>query len=242
VRLLALVALAACVAAGTASAAGRTTLTVYAAASLTDALPAIDHAERYSFAGSNTLAAQITQGAPADVFASANLSLPEQLYAKGMLTRVYVLTRNSLVLIVPRANPARIHSVYDLRKPDVRLVVAAPSVPVGAYTVQALQNMKLTDVLSNVVSRESDVREVLAKVALGEADAGFVYSTDARTARGKVTVFPLPVAARPNVAYGIAAVRSSPHLAAAQAWVLKLLRPAAQKKLLAAGFLPRRRP
>src|SRR5205823_84533 len=98
VRLLALVALAACVAAGTASAAGRTTLTVYAAASLTDALPAIDHAERYSFAGSNTLAAQITQGAPADVFASANLSLPEQLYAKGMLTRVYVLTRNSLVL------------------------------------------------------------------------------------------------------------------------------------------------
>jgi molybdate transport system substrate-binding protein len=239
-RLLALVLAAACVAAGTASAAGRATLNVYAAASLTDVMPQIDGGQRYSFAGSNTLAAQIQLGAPADVFASANLTLPSQLRAKGLLTRVYVLTRNSLVLIVPRANPARIHSVYDLRKPDVRLVIAAPAVPVGAYTVQALQNMKASDVLQNVVSRESDVREVLAKVALGEADAGFVYSTDARTIARKVTTFRLPVAAQPNVAYGIAAVASSPHLAEAQAWVKRLLGPAAQKKLLAAGFLPRR--
>lgn len=241
-RLLAIVLSCAAVAAGTASAAGGPTLTVYAAASLTDVLPRIDPAQRYSFAGSNTLAAQIAQGAPADVFASANLSLPLQLHAKGLVTRVYVLTRNSLVLIVPRANPARIHSVYDLRKPDVRLVIAAPSVPVGAYTLQALQNIKLTDVLDNVVSRESDVREVLAKVALGEADAGFVYSTDARTVPGKVRVFRIPAAARPNVAYGIAAVAASPHLAAAQAWLARLLAAPAQKKLQAAGFLPRRRP
>ena len=121
-------------------------------------------------------------------------------------------------------------------------MIAAPSVPVGAYTLQALQNIKLTDVLDNVVSRESDVREVLAKVALGEADAGFVYATDARTVPGKVRVYRIPSAARPNVAYGIAAVAASPHLAAAQAWLARLLAAPAQKKLQAAGFLPRRRP
>ena len=203
-------------------------------------LPRIDHAQRYSFAGSNTLAAQIQQGAPADVFASANLAIPVQLQRKGLLGRVYVLTRNSLVLIVPRSNPARIHSVYDLRKPDVKLVIAGQTVPVGGYTLQALRNLRLTDVLDNVVSREADVRDVLAKVALGEADAGFVYSTDARTVRGKVKTLQLPAAARPSVAYGIAAVRAGRHYADAQAWVKKLLRPAAQAKLQDAGFLPRR--
>ena len=240
-RLLALVLCAAAVAAGTAAAAGHVTLTVYAAASLTDVLPRIDPAERYSFGGSNTLAAQITQGAPADVFASANLTLPEQLYAKGLVARPYVLTRNTLVLIVPRANPARIHSVTDLRRPDVKLVVAAPAVPVGSYTLQVLKTMRMSDVLSNVVSQESDVRDVLAKVALGEADAGFVYSTDARTVSGKVTVLRLPVWARPNVAYGIAVVSASRNRAAADAYVRMLLRKPAQAKLLAAGFLPRRR-
>ncbi|MGZ4338878.1 MAG: molybdate ABC transporter substrate-binding protein [Gaiellaceae bacterium] len=241
-RLLALVLLGATIAAGTASAAGRATLTVYAAASLTDVLPKIEPAQRYSFAGSNTLAAQISQGAPADVFASANLTLPEQLYAKGIVTRPYVLTRNTLVLIVPRANPARIHSVTDLRKPDVKLVIAAPAVPVGGYTLQVLKTMGMTDVLSNVVSQESDVRDVLAKVALGEADAGFVYSTDARTVAGKVTVLRLPVWARPNVAYGIAVVSASHNRAAAQAYVKRLLQKPAQATFLAYGFLPRRRP
>ena len=126
-----------------------------------------------------------------------------------------MLTHNTLVLIVPRANPARIHSVTDLRKPDVKLVIAGPAVPVGAYTLQVLKTMRMTDVLDNVVSRESDVRDVLAKVALGEADAGFVYATDARTVPGKVTVLRLPVWARPNVAYGIAVVTASKHRAAA---------------------------
>jgi molybdate transport system substrate-binding protein len=241
-RLAVAIALAAAVTAATASAASRTTLTVYAAASLTDALPKIDSAERYSFGGSNTLAAQISQGAPADVFASANLALPEQLHAKGLVTRPYVFTHNTLVLIVPRANPARIHSVSDLRKPDVKLVIADAGVPVGSYTLQVLKTMRMADVLDNVVSRESDVREVLAKVALGEADAGFVYSTDARTVPRKVTVLRLPVWARPNVAYGIAVVTASTHRAAAAAYVRKLLQAPAQKTLLAFGFLPRRRP
>ena len=227
------------VAGATASAAG-TPLTVYAAASLTDVFPTIDSSARYSFGGSNTLSAQIVQGAPADVFASANTTLPWQLYAKGLVDRPVVFTRNSLVLIVPAANPARIHSVYDLRKPDVKLVVAAPAVPAGAYTLQVLQNLKLTDALDNVVSRESDVRGVLAKVALGEADAGFVYVTDARTVGKKVRAVYIPGWAKPVVAYAAAAVKSSAHLAAARAWVKTLLGKPAQTKLQAAGFLPRR--
>jgi molybdate transport system substrate-binding protein len=241
-RLLALTALLIAVVAGTASAARHTTLTVYAAASLTDVLPKVDPAERYSFGGSNALAAQIIQGAPADVFASANLTLPEALYKKGLVTRPYLLTHNTLVLIVPRANPARIHSVTDLRKPDVRIVIAGPEVPVGAYTLQVLKTMRMTDVLDNVVSRETDVRGVLAKVALGEADAGFVYSTDARTVPRKVTVLRLPIWARSNVAYGVAVVSASKHRAAAAAYLKMLLGKRAQTTFRAYGFLPRRTP
>jgi molybdate transport system substrate-binding protein len=241
-RLGILLLVVAATAGGTASAAGHVTLTVYAASSLTDALPKVDPGERYSFGGSNTLAAQITQGAPADIFASANLTIPEQLYAKGLVTRPYVLTHNTLVLIVPRANPARIHSVTDLRKPDVKVVIAGSAVPVGAYTLQVLKTMKMTDVLDNVVSREADVRDVLAKVALGEADAGFVYATDARTVPNKVSVLRLPVWARPNVAYGIAVVTAGKHRAAAAAYLKMLLGKRAQATFRSYGFLPRRTP
>ncbi len=232
----ALCALAAC---ASASAADRATLNVYAAASLTDVFPKIDPAEHYSFAGSNTLAAQITQGAPADVFASANTTLPQQLFAKGIVLKPVVFTRNTLVLIVPTSNPAGIHTPFDLRRDGIKLVIAQPAVPVGAYTLQILKNMGLSDVQKNVVSRETDVREVLAKVALGEADAGFVYSTDARTVTGKVTVITLPAWAQPKVQYGVAVVSASPNRGAAQAFVSKLLGNAAQAKLIAAGFLPR---
>jgi molybdate transport system substrate-binding protein len=227
------------IAGGTASAAGHATLNVYAAASLTDVLPSIDSTQRYSFGSSNSLAAQITQGAPADVFASANMTIPLQLYAKGLVAKPVVLTRNTLVLIVPTSNPAGIHSVYDLRRSGIKLVIAGPAVPVGGYTLQILKNMALTSVLQNVVSREADVREVLAKVALGEADAGFIYSTDARTVPGKVTVFKLPAWAQPKVQYGIAVVSASANRAAAQAYMTKLLSKGAQAKLIAAGFLPR---
>jgi molybdate transport system substrate-binding protein len=239
-RLGLLVGVLGALAGGTASAAGHVTLTVFAASSLTDVLPKVDSTERYSFGGSNTLAAQITQGAPADVFASANLALPEQLYAKGLVTRPYVLTHNTLVLVVPWANPARIHSVADLRKPDVKIVIAGSAVPVGAYTLQVLKTMQMTDVLDNVVSREADVRDVLAKVALGEADAGFVYATDARTVSGRVTVLRLPVWARPNVAYGIAVVTASKHRDAAAAYLKMLLGKRAQTTFRSYGFLPRR--
>jgi molybdate transport system substrate-binding protein len=215
-------------------------LTVFAAASLTTAFPAIDAHPRYSFAGSNSLAAQIRQGAPADVFASANTSIPQKLYDDGLVEKPVVFTRNALILVVPKSNPARIHSVYDLRRSSVKLVVASPGVPVGDYTRIVLHNLQLDDALKNVVSNESDVREVLAKVALGEADAGFVYTTDARTVRGKVATIGIRWSAQPIVQYSVAVVKSSRHLAAARYYVKKLLRPWAQGKLRAAGFLARR--
>jgi molybdate transport system substrate-binding protein len=215
-----------------------TGITVYAASSLTDVFPRIDSGPKYSFGASSTLAAQITQRAPADVFASANTSIPDQLYAKGLVQKPVVFTRNRLVLVVPTSNPAGIHSVYDLRRPGIKLVIAAPAVPVGSYTLQVLKQMGLSSVLANVVSRESDVRSVLSKVALGEADAGFVYSTDARTVPGKVTVLKIPAWAQPKVTYELAVVSSSSNKAVAQQFVKEILSKAGQKKLLAAGFLP----
>ena len=239
--LLAVCALALATAA-TAAARTRATITVYAAASLTDVFPRIDPTPKYSFAGSNTLAAQIQLGAPADVFASANTTLPQQLFQKGLCSQPVVFTRNTLVLIVPKSNPAGIHSVYDLAKAGLKLDVAAPAVPVGSYTRQILKNMALTSVLNNVVSNETDVREVLAKVALGEADAGFVYSTDAKTVPGQVTVLTIPAWAQPKVQYGICVVKNSANASAAQAFVNEVMSKAGQAKLLAAGFLPRVKP
>jgi molybdate transport system substrate-binding protein len=213
-------------------------ITVYAASSLTDVFPQIDKGPKYSFGASSTLATQITQGAPADVFASANTTIPDQLFAKGLVQKPVIFTRNRLVLVVPTSNPAGIHSVYDLKKPGVKLVIAAAAVPVGSYTLQVLKQMALTSVLSNVVSRESDVRSVLSKVALGEADAGFVYSTDAKTVPGKVTVIKIPAWAQPKVTYEMAVVSASPNKAAAEAYIKEVLSKAGQKKMLAAGFLP----
>jgi len=213
-------------------------LTIFAAASLTNVFPQIASKEQYSFPGSNQLAAQIQQGAPADVFASANTSIPFTLYDQGLVEKPVLFTRNQLVLIVPKSNPANIHSVADVAKPGVKLVVAAPGVPVGDYTRTVLKNMNLSNALSNVVSNESDVREVLAKVALGEADAGFVYVTDARTVRGKVATIGIRWTAQPRVTYAVAVVSASKHKAAARAWVKALLGKAAQAKLRAAGFLP----
>ena len=229
--------------AGQASARPNAQLTVYAAASLTDVFPKIDSSQKYQFGGSNTLAAQITQGAPADVFASANTTLPQQLFSKGLCSKPVVFTRNTLVVVVPKANPAKIRSIYNLTRPGVKLVVAGPGVPVGSYTLQILKNMNLSaPVLKNVVSRETDVREVLAKVALGEADAGFVYATDAKTVSGKVTVIKVPAWAQPKVQYGICVVSRSSNKADARAFINKVLSKAGQAQMLSYGFLQRVKP
>lgn len=222
--------------------AGSSDLTVFAASSLTNAFPRIDRSARFSFAGSNALAAQIKLGAPADVFASANMALPTSLSRDKLCAKPAAFARNAIVLIVPRSNPRHIRTVYDLRKRGVKLVIAAPGVPVGAYTIHVLKAIKLTGVLSHVVSRENDVREVLTKVALNEADAGFVYSTDARTVRGKVRALRIPPRAQPRIRYGICVVAASSHKPAAQAFVKRVLGRAGQRILVSYGFLPRVKP
>jgi len=218
-------------------------LTVFAAASLTGVFPAIDSAPKYSFAGSNTLAGQITLGAPADVFASANTSIPATLFAKGLVEQPVDFTRNTLVIVVPTSNPAAIHSIYDLTKPGVKLDIADSGVPVGSYTLQILGQMNIARaVFANVVSQETDVREVLTKVAAGQVDAGFVYSTDARTVPGQVTVIKLPAWAQPKVTYAMAVVTKSPNQAAAKAFVAEVLSKAGQARLESFGFLALTKP
>ena len=238
-----LFAVALCVGVGASGASAKSThstagITVYAAASLTDVFPKIDPTPSYNFAGSNALATQITNGAPADVFASANTQLPAQLYAAGTVEKPVTFTRNTLVAIVPKANPLGIKSVYDIAKPGVKLDIANSAVPVGAYTLQIWKQMGLTaQMTANVVSQETDVRVVLQKVQLGQADAGFVYSTDAQTVPGDVTVIPVPAWAQPKVAYAMAVVTKSPNQAAAQAFVNKVMSPAGQAWMLKYGFL-----
>ncbi len=218
-------------------------LTVFAASSLTNVFPAIDKNETYSFAGSNTLATQIANGAPADIFASANTTLPAQLYAAGTVEKPVNFTRNRLVIVVPRSNPAGIKSIYDLTKPGVQIDIANSAVPVGGYTLSILKNMNLTaQILANVVSQETDVRTVLTKVSLGQADAGFVYSTDAQTVPGQVTVINVPAWAQPKVTYAMAVVARSPNQSAAQAFVKEILSKVGQAKLAAYGFLPLPKP
>jgi molybdate transport system substrate-binding protein len=241
IRLTATLLLALLCATGAAahSTAAPSGLTVFAASSLTDVFPAIDKNETYSFAGSNTLATQVTNGAPADIFASANTTLPAQLYAAGTVEKPVTFTRNRLVIVVPEGNPAGIQNIYDLTKPGVQIDIANSGVPVGSYTLSILKNMNLTSaVLANVVSQETDVRTVLTKVSLGQADAGFVYSTDAQTVPGQVKVIKVPAWAQPKVSYAMAVVTKSPNQAAATAFIAEVLSKAGQAKLLSYGFLP----
>lgn len=218
-------------------------LTVFAAASLTDVLPKLDPRPRYGFGGSDQLAAQIQLGAPADIFAAASPKYPELLYRQGFVEKPVAFATNTLVLIVPKSNPARIHSVDDLTKPGIKLVVGDPTVPVGSYTRTVLENLGISDaVLKNVVSNETDVRGVLAKVALGEADAGFVYITDAKSVRGKVGVIAIRASAQPQVVYEAAVVKGSKDKKADYAFLTRLIRPRAQRILESYGFGPRPKP
>jgi molybdate transport system substrate-binding protein len=226
-----------------ASGAASTRITVFAAASLTQVFPRISAAPRYSFAGSDQLAAQIEQGAPADVFASASSKQAELLYHDGHLRKPVVFATNRLVVIVPHSNPARLHSVYDLRGNGVKVVIGDPSVPVGAYTRQVLDALGITAaVMKNVVDREPDVKGIVAKIALGEGDAGFVYKTDVRPVRGKVRAVAIPRWAQPPIRYEVGVVRSSAHAAAAAAFVRQVTSLRGRRLLVESGFgLPRRR-
>jgi molybdate transport system substrate-binding protein len=210
---------------------------VLAAASLTKVFPQIDPNAKYTFGGSGALATDIEQGAPADVFAAASPKQPAALQAKGLVDTPVEFATNTLVLIVPKANPAHITTVNDVTKPGVKLVICNASVPCGDYARTAFQNLGITNAaMKNVVSQTTDVTQTVAQVALGQADAGFVYITDAKAANGKVTVVSLPAAAKPGAKDYITVVKSGKNQDAAKAFVATVLSPAGQAKLRAAGF------
>jgi molybdate transport system substrate-binding protein len=216
-------------------------LSVYAAASLTEVFPAIDPAPRYNFAGSDELATQIREGAPADVYAAASSKYPQELLAEGLVEEPVTFASNRLVVIVPAANPAGIEEIADVTEPGTKLVIAAEGVPVGDYTRQVLQDLGLTAALDNVVSNEDDVKGVVGKVTLGEADAGFVYATDAAVAGDEVIMLELPEGSQPPIEYQIAVVADSENRGAAEAFVDLVLGEEGRMQLEAAGFiLPRK--
>jgi molybdate transport system substrate-binding protein len=179
----------------------------------------------------------IEQGAPADVFAAASPKQPAQLYAQGLIDKPVEFATNTLVLIVPASNPAHITAVSDITRPGVKLVICNATVPCGDYARSVFTNLDITAAaMKNVVSQTTDVTQTVAEVALGQADAGFVYITDAKAAGDKVSVVRLPAQAKPGAKDYIAVVKSAPHLAAAKAFVALILSPAGQAKLRAAGF------
>jgi molybdate transport system substrate-binding protein len=219
--------------------------TVFAAASLRNALRAVDGGVRYSFAGSGVLQHQIERGAPADVFASASPKEAQALYRTGHCGRPQTFATNRLVLIVPREGAAvAVHGVQSLRAGGLRLAVGAAGVPIGAYTRALLQRLGLTGVLaSNTVSAEPDVSSVAAKVALGSADAGFVYHTDALATRGRTREIALPATAQPSVEYQLCAVRrDGADGAGARDYIARITGAGGRAVLARAGFgLPPRR-
>jgi len=230
-------ALVALVGAGWTSAQTDDPVTVYAAASLTESLPRISAASRFQFAGSNQLALQIRQGAPADVFASASPIYTQQLHREGLVERPRTFATNSLVLAVPKRNPARIRAVYDLAKrPSLKLVVAGAKVPVGLYTREVLKRLELLRVLRKAVSQEPDAKGIVGKLALGEADAGFVYATDVRAAGGRLVAIPLPRRSQPTIRYEVAVVKSSKNRAGAFELIASLLGADGRRELARAGF------
>jgi molybdate transport system substrate-binding protein len=211
-------------------------LAVYAAASLAEVFPEIDANARFSFAGSDELATQIREGAPADVYAAASSKYPQELFEEGLVDEPATFATNTLVLIVPAENPGGIESVEDVLQPGTRLVVAAEGVPVGDYTRTVLETLGLSAALDNVVSNEDDVKGVAGKVALGEADAGFVYATDVTPVADEVRAIALPEDAQPPIEYQVTVIADTDDRQAAGAFVERLLGAEGRQALADAGF------
>jgi molybdate transport system substrate-binding protein len=234
------------------------TLTVFAAASLTDAFGDIATGFEaahsgvkvvFNFGGSSTLAAQLAEGAPADVFASANGKQMGVARRAGRIADpMHVFAGNRLVVAVPADNPAHIQSLHDLAKPGVLLVVAAPDVPVRDYTDHMLDQLAAVPaygeayrqaVIANIVSEEDNVRAVVAKVALGEADAGIVYQSDITPDVAKdVTAIPIPTAYNTLATYLIAVTNDTPQPQLAWSFVDYVLSDVGQAVLAHWGFIP----
>lgn len=239
---------------GTSGSEATTHLTIFAAASLVESLTEIGQAFEathtdtrvsFNFAGSQQLAFQIQQGAPADVFAPADQHNMGKLVTAGLIPpgKPVVWVYNRLVVILPQENPADIHTLQDLARPGLKLVLADEQVPAGAYSRQVLDNLASDDrygasfktaVLDNVVSNEENVKQVVAKVQLGEADAGIVYRSDVTPGvRDQLVQIHIPDDLNVRADYPIVALGP-----AGQAFVRFVLTPEAQRILEKWGFIP----
>ena len=232
-------------------------LAIFTAASLTDAFKdmaaQIEQANpgtklTFNFAGSPTLRTQLAQGARADVFASADEPNMAGAEKDGtIMGQPQIFARNVLVVVVPAKNSAGIHKLQDLAKPNIKLVLTNKEVPVGNYARQALEKMGQDPafgpdfskrVLANLVSEETNVRQVAAKVQLGEADAGIIYFSDVTpTLRDAVQVIQIPPEMNVIAKYPIAVVKGAQNEAGARAFIAYVLSPAGQTILVRHGFL-----
>lgn len=236
-------------------AGGRQSLTVFAAASLTDAFTAIGSAfeqqnsgvvVKFAFAGSQALRTQIQDGAPADVFASASPAEMAALVDAGAVApgAAQKFLSNKLVVIMPPDNPAGIRQLQDLARPGVKLVLAAEAVPAGQYARQSIARMSSafgsdfqTRLMANVVSNEDNVKQVVGKVQLGEADAAIVYASDA-VAAPKLLTLAIPPEMNVIAEYPIAPMARSANKALADRFIAFVLSPAGQALLQQWGFAP----
>jgi molybdate transport system substrate-binding protein len=222
---------------------GSAQVVVSAAASLREALTG--YGERFgggdvrlSFAGSDELAAQIRQGVKPDVFAAANMELPDRLFEEGRVERPVRFATNELVLAVPGDGGA-VAGIDDLRDGGVTIAVGADGVPVGDYTRTVLERLPAGEssaILANVRSREPDVGGIVGKLTQRAVDAGFVYRSDVRSAGAKLIAIELPDRLRPRIEYGVALVRGAPNRAGGQRFVDGLLEGAGAKALRDNGF------
>jgi molybdate transport system substrate-binding protein len=227
------------------SAAWGATVSVFAAASLTEAFRTISKdfeaahpgtKVEFNFAGSSTLARQVIEGAPADVFASADDENMKKVVDAGDIAGVpKPFVHNRLVVIVPRGNPKQVKSLSDLSRAGMTVSLAAPGVPVGRYAAEAFAKAG-APVPS--ASREADVKGVVTRVSMGEVDAGVVYVTDVAPVKEKVETVPIPDAHNVVASYPIAQLKGAPNVAGARDFMAYVLSPPGQRVLANAGFLP----
>jgi len=241
---LAALTVAGCGSSGDSTDASNRELVVFAAASLGPAFEqygdGFEGADvRFSFAGSDDLAAQIRQGVIPDVYAAANTALPDELRRDGLLERPTTFATNKLVVGVP--DGSGIDDVTDLEEPGVKVAVGDAEVPVGIYTREVLEALgpdAEQAILANVASSEPDVAGIVGKLTQGAVDAGFIYRSDVDAAGGKVEEVPIPREASPDVAYGIAVTTGAAQPELAREFVDGVVSGDGQQMLLDSGFGP----
>jgi molybdate transport system substrate-binding protein len=226
----------------TSSSSSGGTITVFAAASLMGTFTQLGKqfetahkgdTVKFSFGPSDGLAAQITSGAPADVFASASTKTMDTVVTAGDASSPQNFAKNVMEVAVPPNNPAKVTSVNDLAKSSVKVALCEPTVPCGVVAAEVFNN---AGIKVKPVTLQADVKSVLTQVELGNVDAGMVYVTDVMAAGSKVKGVTIPANDNASTLYPIATINSSKHKSEAQAFVAYVLSPAGQQVLTAAGF------